>query len=112
MTDHASNTHGEHTGHVQPVRAYAAVYVALIVLLGATVGVYYISTPWHFLNNIIAMTIAIIKATLVILVFMGVRYGTKLTWLYVAAGFLWLAIMFVFTLTDYLSRQWVPVRGF
>ena len=55
-------------------------------------------------NTVVALTIAVIKATLVVLYFMHVRYSTRLIWVIVVAGFFWLGIMFVFTLSDYLSR--------
>ena len=44
---------------------------------------------------------------LVILIFMHVRYSTRLTWLFVAAGFIWLLIMIDLTMSDYLTRAWV-----
>jgi cytochrome c oxidase subunit 4 len=55
-------------------------------------------------NTVVALTIAVIKATLVVLYFMHVRYSTRLIWVIVVAGFFWLGIMFVFTLSDYLTR--------
>jgi cytochrome c oxidase subunit 4 len=87
------------------------VYVALLVLLVATVGA--ASLPGHhtLLNNVIALTIAVVKAVLVMLYFMHVRYSTRLTWLWAAAGFFWLVIMFILTLGDYFTRHWVPVIG-
>jgi cytochrome c oxidase subunit 4 len=55
-------------------------------------------------NTVVALTIAVIKATLVVLYFMHVRYSTRLTWVIVIAGFFWLAIMFGLTMADYMSR--------
>ena len=52
-------------------------------------------------------TVATLKATLVILYFMHVRWSSRLTWVVAASGFFWLLIMFSFTMTDYLSRGWV-----
>ena len=45
---------------------------------------------------------------LVILFFMHVRYKPPLTWMFVAAGFIWLLIMIDLTLADYVSRSAVP----
>ena len=59
------------------------------------------------MNNVVMLTIACIKALLVILFFMHVRWSTRLTWVVVAAGFFWLLILFGLTMTDYLSRGWV-----
>jgi cytochrome c oxidase subunit 4 len=50
---------------------------------------------------------AIIKATLVILFFMHVKYSSRLTKLWVVVGFIWLGILLSITMTDYLSRAWL-----
>ena len=55
-------------------------------------------------NTVVALTIAVVKATFVVLYFMHVRYSSRLTWVIVAAGFFWLGIMFVFTISDYMTR--------
>ncbi len=47
-----------------------------------------------------------IKATLVILYFMHVRYSSKLTIVTVCAGFFWLLILITLSLSDYISRSW------
>ncbi|MGH8636555.1 MAG: hypothetical protein ACREUZ_05405, partial [Burkholderiales bacterium] len=60
------------------------------------------------LNNIVMLTIACIKASLVILYVMHVRWGSHLTWVVVASGFFWLLIMFTFTTTDYLHHDGLP----
>ena len=57
----------------------------------------------------IALGIAVIKATLVILYFMHVRYSDRLTWVVVGGGFLWLAVLLVLTLSDYFARSWLPI---
>ena len=59
-------------------------------------------------NFICAMTIAVIKGTLVVLFFMHVRGSSSMTKLFVGAGFFWMAILLVFVLSDYLSRGWLP----
>ena len=61
------------------------------------------------LNAVVALTIAVIKATLVVLFFMHVRYSGKLIWLVIASALLWLAIMFAITLSDYWTRMWLPI---
>ncbi len=58
-------------------------------------------------NAIVALSIAVLKAMLVVLYFMHVRYSSKLTWAFVGAGFFWLAILFALTLSDYFSRPWL-----
>ena len=94
------------SGHVAPKSMYYAVFAALIVGTALTVGVAFVDLG--ALNNVLMLGIAMTKATLVILYFMHVRWATRLTWVVVASGFFWLLIMFTFTLTDYLSRGWVP----
>jgi cytochrome c oxidase subunit 4 len=59
-------------------------------------------------NIVIALAIAAFKMTLVIWFFMHVRTDSPLTKLFVFAGFFWMAILFVFTLGDYVSRAWMP----
>lgn len=56
-------------------------------------------------NTIIALTIAVTKALLVVLFFMHVWYSTRLTKIVVIAGFFWLALLIVLTLSDYFTRS-------
>jgi cytochrome c oxidase subunit 4 len=60
-------------------------------------------------NTIIAVSIAVLKATLVILYFMHVRYNDNIVRIAVFAGFLWLGIMIVLTLSDYIARGWLLI---
>lgn len=89
--------------HVEPIKTYLMVFAALMVLTVATVGVAYFD--FGALNDVIAMAIACLKATLVVLIFMHVRHSTRLTKMTVVAGFLWLVIMFALTMGDFLSRD-------
>ena len=97
--------------HVTPVRIYLAVFAALIVLTAVTWGAAQIDLGWA--NNVLALTIAVTKAVLVLLFFMHVRYSTRMTILTAAAGFFWLAILIGLTLSDYLTRgsSLLPVAG-
>jgi cytochrome c oxidase subunit IV len=95
------------TDHVVPKKIYYGIFGALMVLLVATVGVAYVHLGrW---NVAAALTIAVVKALLIILYFMHVRYSSRLVWLFVGAGFFWLGIMFVFAFSDYLTRDWLPI---
>ena len=58
------------------------------------------------LNTTVAMAIAIVKATVVILWFMHVIHSPRLTWIIVISSFLWLAVMFVLFFADYSTRGW------
>jgi cytochrome c oxidase subunit 4 len=88
--------------HITSRRTYFLVYLALLVLLGATLLVAYLDLS--VFNPILAVGIAIVKAVLVILFFMHVRGSGPLLRVFVLAGFFWLLIMIGLTLTDYLSR--------
>lgn len=92
-------------------RFYVGVFLALMVLLAATVVVAFVDFGLNWLNVAIAMGIAVTKATLVVLYFMHVRYATRLTQIFVVAAFLWLGILFVLTASDYLSRGWLPMSS-
>ena len=93
------------SGHVAPKSMYYAVFAALIVGTALTVGVAFVDLG--ALNNVLMLGIAMTKALLVILFFMHVRWGTRLTWVVAASGFFWLLILFGLTMQDYLTRSWV-----
>jgi len=107
---HAAEGHAESTHHVVPVSLYLKVFTALMVLLVITLAAaaFDLSHIWGPLNVIIAVTIAVVKAVLIILYFMHVRYSSKLTWFFAGAAFLWLIVMFSFTFSDYMTRNWMP----
>lgn len=91
---------------VVPIKVYVGVFAALITLTITTVAVSKIELGEY--NFVVAMTIAVIKATLVVLFFMHVKQSSSMTKLFVVAGLFWMAILFVFSLSDYLSRGWLP----
>jgi cytochrome c oxidase subunit 4 len=85
---------------------YFTIFLALMVLTALTVWVAnYDLKQW---NAVVALTIAVVKGLLVVLFFMHVRYSSRLTMVFVAAGFVWLIIMVALTLSDYLTRPWIP----
>ena len=90
--------------HIVPLRTYFLVFGALMVFTVLTV----IAAQFDFrsMNVVIAMAIAVTKAALVVLFFMHVRYSSRLTVLIVISGFFWLGIMFLFTMSDYVTRGW------
>lgn len=55
-------------------------------------------------NTLVALAIAFFKMTCVILFFMHVYWSPKLIKLSAVASFFWLAIMFAYTMQDYLTR--------
>lgn len=95
----------EHAYH-PPITLYYKIFGALMILTLITVVVAF--QDFGVFNNIIALTIAGIKTTLVVLFFMHVKYESKLTKLFAAAGFIWLAILIAFTLQDTETRRHNP----
>ncbi|MEP6917178.1 MAG: cytochrome C oxidase subunit IV family protein [Acidobacteriota bacterium] len=93
-------------GHVAPKSMYYLVFLALIVSTVLTVVA--ASVDMGALNNVVMLTIASVKATLVILFFMHVRWSTRLTWVVAASGFFWLLILFGMGMSDYLTRGMIP----
>ena len=99
---HAAEEHG----HVVPIPVYVAIFATLLVLTGVTTAVAFVDLGP--LNTVLMLGIAATKALLVVLFFMHLRYSARLTWLFAGAGIIWIGILFVITLADYLSRA--PVR--
>ena len=100
-----TETHaGGHTSHVPKIGTLVAVWVALLVLTLVTTSVSYLNLGDF--NIIVALAIALTKASLVAWIFMGVRYTTSLTKLFVVAGLVWLCILIALTFVDYGTRGW------
>lgn len=94
--------------HIVPVKVYLTIFLALLVGTFLTVLAAFYDFPWR-LNTVIALTIASVKATLVVLYFMHVRYSSRLVWVIVTSALFWLAILFALTLSDYWTRAWLPI---
>ena len=93
-------------GHEATKRTYYIVFAILMALLVVTVGAAFI--PWGSrIGIVIAMIVAIVKATLVVLYFMHVKGSSGLTKVFVVAGLAWLAILMGITLAEYHSRPWL-----
>jgi cytochrome c oxidase subunit 4 len=93
--------------HLVPRKIYFAVFAALMVLTTITTAVAFADLgPW---NTVVALGIAFVKATLVALFFMHVKYSPRLTQIVVTGGIFWLAILIVLTLSDFMTRGWLPV---
>ena len=95
--------------HVESRKNYTLVFLALIVMTFVTTAVAYLDLGAF--NVITALSIAVVKMTLVALFFMHLRHSTRLTRLVVGGGLLWLAILLVLTLSDFVTRGWLPVPG-
>jgi cytochrome c oxidase subunit 4 len=110
MAQHLTNpehegTLGHHPAHHQaPLSMYFGVFFALMIFTVLTVAASRVDLGiW---NTPLALAIAVVKASLVILWFMHVIYSTRLTWIVVVSSFLWLGVLFVLTFADYLTRPW------
>lgn len=90
--------------HIVPKSTYYAIFLALMVGTAATVGAAFVDLG--SLNTVVALAIAITKATLVVLFFMHVKYSPKLTWLVVIGSIFWLLLLLGVTLGDYMTRSW------
>lgn len=90
--------------HIVPQRTYYLIFAALMICTALTVWVAFFDLGP--LNTVLALTIAVFKATLVVLFFMHVKYSTRLTWAVIAGSVFWLGILLALTLGDYLTRAW------
>jgi cytochrome c oxidase subunit 4 len=104
-----NHDHADHIGHSpahhrSSLLSYFVVFATLMILTIVTVWVSRIDLG--ALNTTVAMAIAVLKATVVILWFMHVIHSPRLTWIVVIASFIWLAMMFVLFFADYSTRAW------
>ena len=106
MERHSQMDHQRHAPehHIASLGMYFGVFIALMILTVVTVAVSRVDLG--AMNTIVAMAVAIVKASLVILFFMHVIQSTRLTWVVILAAVLWLAVLFVLTFADYLTRGW------
>ena len=90
--------------HIVPIRIYFVIFGLL--MLGTYLTVQAAFLDLGVFNTPIALAIAIIKATVVVLYFMHVKYSPRLTKLVIIGSVLWLGILLVMTLGDYVTRSW------
>lgn len=95
--------------HIISKKSYLTVYAILMGLLVLTVGAAFIDMGP--LNFPVSMIIAVVKAVMIVLIFMHVRYNEPLVRVFAGAGFLWLAILIALLLADYFSRDWLNIPG-
>ena len=103
--DHDVNAgHPEGELHIVSPMVYLTIFGALLVGTAITIGASYVDMgPW---NPVVALGIAVTKATLVVLYFMHIKYSSKLMKLTVAAGMFTFLILVGMSLSDYISRAW------
>ena len=102
---HAATAGGDElraASHIVSPRIYVTIFLALMVLTAVTVGAAFLDLgPF---NTVVALVIACTKMMLVVLYFMHVRYSSRLTWAVIGAGFFWLGLLLLLTLSDYVTR--------
>ena len=101
-----SEQHSEH--HIVSPKIYFAIFGVLMICTILTVMAAEIDLNQYFrgLNIIVALTIAVIKASLVVLFFMHAKYSPKRTQMVIIASIFWLAVMLFMTMSDYVTRLW------
>ncbi len=89
---------------IVPTRVYYTVFLILMACTGLTTWVAFFDLG--FFSPVVALTIAVVKASLVALFFMHLRYSSRLTWVVAGAGIFWLGILLTLSMSDYLTRAW------
>ena len=98
-------TIGHHPGvHKSSLTMYFVVFFALMIFTVLTVWASRVDLG--ALNTPLALAIATVKMTMVILWFMHVIHSPRMTWIVIVSSFLWLGVLFVLTFSDYLTRGW------
>lgn len=102
-----SENHEQHEQHEHMnIPKYVGVFLILVV---GTIATYFAATVdldgiFPGANTLVALLIAFTKMTCVMLFFMHVYWSKRMIWLAAVASFFWLAIMFAYTMQDYLTR--------
>lgn len=93
-----------HDHHIVGPKIYGTILFVLLCLTALTTGIAFVDMG--IFSPIVAIGIAVVKATLVILFFMHVKYSSRLVKLTVASGFFTFLVLVTLTLSDYISRAW------
>lgn len=94
--------HSESHHHILPLRLYFTVFAALLVLTAVTV--YIASFDFGSYNLVVAMAVAAVKASLVALIFMHLKYDNKMYAIAFVISLVMLAVFVTLTLFDTLGR--------
>ncbi|MEW6145461.1 MAG: cytochrome C oxidase subunit IV family protein [Thermodesulfobacteriota bacterium] len=101
----ATHSHTEEH-HITSNKTYIIVWVALMVMTAITVYVSYIN--FGMLNIVIALVVASIKASIVALYFMHLKFEDSITWVFALFPLSLLALLIGMTITDTFTRTIVP----
>jgi cytochrome c oxidase subunit IV len=91
--------------HIISRTTYFVIYLILLVLMVLTVATAYMELDG--LHLLVAMVIAVIKAVLILLYFMHLRYSGRAILVYAFLGFAFLMVLLVLSISDYLTRGWI-----
>ena len=89
--------------HILPVKTYVLTLLALLTLTAITVLV--ARFDFGTLNIVIAMGVAIVKASIVLLIFMGMRWEKGISWVLLLSGLSALILFFLLTFADVAYRD-------
>jgi len=85
-------------------KLFTIIWLVLVVMHFVILGSAYLNLG--FVNTPFMLTLAVVQMILIILIFMEVRYSARVIWMFAAAGFFWLLILFTLVASDYLTRGW------
>lgn len=98
--------HGDHGGeqhhHIIPLSTYIGVFAALLVLTALTVAASHFD--FGAMNTVINLGIASIKASLVLAIFMHLKYDDRLYLIVILTSVFFLIVMYFFSILDILTR--------
>ena len=91
--------------HIMSSKFYYTIWIALLGLTAITAGVAFLDLGP--LNVIVALVSATVKALLVVLFFMHVKYTSeKLTKIVIVSAMFWLLLLLALSMADYATRLW------
>ena len=101
-----SGGHVEHAEHHLPKNLYFVIFGALMVLTAMTVGLAFVNLGQ--MNIVVALAVAVVKASLVVMFFMHLKYESHLTKVVLGAGVFWLVLL-LGIIMDYVTKTWMYV---
>ena len=93
----------------RPPGRLVVVWLSLLLLLAANIGVAYLRLG--VFAPVVHIGVAVTMAAIVLLIFMELDRGLPLFWVFAGAGFFWLAILFALTGIDYWTRYSLAPTG-
>ena len=81
-------------------------FVTFAILAGLSVLALFVGfSDLGSVKVVASLTVSVVQAGILAYFFMDLRAADKLTWLCAAASIFWTFLMFLFILTDFLTRQ-------